>query len=466
MQRFNAKKALYNMNAYVMLLCLILFSIILTYLIPSGTFQRSLNETTGIMSVEVNSFQYIEKPDMSLMSMLTAVPRGLVSSATIIFFIFIVSGTIQIARGTGALDVGVRSLVKNFNSRGTLALCVISVSMAILGAVFGFAQQLIPIIPLGVVLAEGLGYDRVTGFHIIKTSSWVGFAAAVFSPPTVGIAQELAGLPIYSGWPYRVLCFVVFMTIYMIFMLRYANKVKNDPSKSILAGYQSTNAAPLYQMPENDSLTKRQTAVLLLLCVMVVLMVYGSMKLEWKTTELSGLFMVFGIIMGFVGGMTPNRIAKEFTKGLSGIAFGAIVVGFSRAIVLIFEDGCVLDTIIYFFTNCISNIGTVGASVVVVLIHSVINFFIGSGSGQAAATLPIMLPLGDLLGLTRQTSVLAFQFGDGITNMMWPAMVYYLVFADIPYDRWVKHIFKLVIYLTVAASVMVALSTVFRYGPF
>jgi uncharacterized ion transporter superfamily protein YfcC len=164
--------------------------------------------------------------------------------------------------------------------------------------------------------------------------------------------------------------------------------------------------------------------------------------------------------------MPVNSIAKEFVKGMSGVTYGALIVGFARAIVVVLSEGQVLDTIIYYLSQPLMSVGSVTAAVGMFIVQSLINFFIGSGSGQAAATMPIMTPLSDVIGITRQTAVLAFQFGDGITNMFYPAMMYYLVFADIPYNKWARHILPLTLILSAAAAVLVAIAGIINYGPF
>ncbi|RKX36664.1 MAG: C4-dicarboxylate ABC transporter permease, partial [Thermotogae bacterium] len=169
---------------------------------------------------------------------------------------------------------------------------------------------------------------------------------------------------------------------------------------------------------------------------------------------------------GLIAKMNPSKLFGEFVSGARGVTYGALIIGFARAIVVILSEGRVLDTIIHGLATPLGSVGAASAGVVMFLIQSVINFFIGSGSGQAAATMPIMTPLADLIGLTRQTAVLAYQFGDGITNMFYPAMIYYLVFADIPYDRWVRHIWKLVVYLTIAGAILVAIAGFIHYGPY
>ncbi|MCG8485215.1 MAG: AbgT family transporter, partial [Clostridia bacterium] len=249
-------------------------------------------------------------------------------------------------------------------------------------------------------------------------------------------------------------------------IISYAKKVKKDPTQSIIYGYEGERDPEDFEIEQIGEFTTKHKLVLIVLAINLGLLVFGVIKYEWYTTELAGLFLGFGLLAGFVGGLSPNEVARQLSKGMAGVTFGALIVGFARAIVIILEDGQVLDTIIYGLSQPIIGVGSSLALVGMFIIQSLMNFFIGSGSGQAAATMPIMVPLSDVIGVTRQSAVLAFQFGDGITNMLYPAMIYYLAFADIPYDKWFKHILKLVIVLTIAAIILVAISGAINYGPF
>ena len=251
-----------------------------------------------------------------------------------------------------------------------------------------------------------------------------------------------------------------------MYILSYAKKVREKPENSIIFGYDNGIEQKEILNDSNNAITKNQIIVLVLLCLNFIIMIAGTVIAEWGTIELAALFLGFGIASGFVGKMKVNIIAEEFTKGLTSIAFGAVVVGFARAIVIIMEKGQILDTIVFFLAKNIVEGGDSISLVCMFFIQSVINFFIGSATGQAAATMPIMIPLADTLGVTRQGAVLAYQFGAGITDMIYPAMVYYLPFAGIPYNLWVKHIYKLVLILTAASILMLTIAGLIGYGPF
>lgn len=461
------KKGFKNPHAYVIIFILIIACTLLTWIIPSGSYDRVEDEASGKEVVVPNSFEYVDNISVGLFDALRAVPEGIGESIGIIAFIFIISGSIQIIKGTGALDAGIINMVDKFKGKDRPLLIVLTIIFSTLGAAFGFAEETIPFIPLGVSMAVALGYDRVVGFHIVRTSAWIGFAGAFLNPFTIGVAQSIADLPMFSGLWYRLIAYVIFMIIGIWFILDYAKKVKKDPKESILYGYEGEGDKSRFELDEKFSqFTTRHKLVLLVFLINLILLIVGTLKFGWGTQDLAALFLGFGILCGFIGGFSPNEIAKEFSKGMAGVTFGALIVGFARAVVIILEQGQTLDTIVYGLSRPLMHVHSSIAAVGMFIVQSLINFFIGSGSGQAAATMPIMVPLSDVIGITRQTSVLAFQFGDGITNMIYPSMIYILSFADIPYDRWFKHIFKLVIYLTVAAAILSGIAGAINYGPF
>lgn len=455
-----------NPHAYVIVFSLIVVAVILTWILPAGEYDRIVDSASGRTIVDPESFRYVESNGITLFEMLKAIPRGIAESVSIITFIFIISGAISVIRATGALDGGMLYLIDKLRGKDTLLLVLVTFLFSLVGAAFGFAEETIPFIPLGVALALGLGYDRVVGFHIVRTAAWIGFAGAFLNPFTIGVAQSIAELPLFSGVIYRLFCYVIFFVIGMLFILNYAKKVKQDPSKSIIHGYDGDRNPDEFHLHNIGEFTRRHKLVLLIFSVNVILLIYGVIKHGWYTVELSALFLGFGILMGVVGGLSPNQLAKELSKGMGGVTFGALIVGFARAIVIILQDGMILDTIIHGLSTPLIGMGTSLSLVGMFVIQSLINFFIGSGSGQAAATMPIMVPLSDVIGVTRQSTVLAFQFGDGITNMLWPSMIYYLAFADIPYNKWFPHILRLVLMLTVAGVILVAVSGAINYGPF
>ncbi|MEY8368850.1 Na+/H+ antiporter NhaC family protein [Anaerovoracaceae bacterium 42-11] len=456
-----------NPSAYFTIMVLIAIAVLATWFIPSGQYERIIDAETGREIVNPESFEFIEDTPIGIFGAMEAIPRGIVSAAGIIAFIFIVSGSVEIVKETGAIDAGIRKLVRLFNGKDLPLLIGTMVIFSFTGTLLGFAQEVIPFIALGCAMSTSLGYDRVVGFHIVRTSTWIGFAASTINPYVLAVPQQMAGLPQLSGLGYRIVCYVVFMVIFGTFTIRYALKVKKDPTQSILYGYESVmDIKPVNVTEEEGSFTGRHKLVLLVFLLGLLAVVYGATKFEWGTNQMSAMLFLSAIICGFIGKIGPNAMASTFSKGMEMVTGGALIAGFTGAIAIILADGQILDTIIYGLVKPLSSVSGIVTVIGIFVIYALITFFIGSSAGRAAATMPIFIPLCDILGISRQTLVLISSLGAGVTNMFWPNMIYVLAFADIPYDRWLKHIWKLVGALLVAGAVLVSIAYVMNYGPF
>jgi uncharacterized ion transporter superfamily protein YfcC len=296
----------------------------------------------------------------------------------------------------------------------------------------------------------------------------IGFSGGMLNPFTVGVAQGIAELPLFSGIGLR---FVGYGFLYIIgvwYIMRYAAKVKADPTKSLVYDLMEKDKEEHVVM-EVQEFTARHKLVLLVVALGFVYMIYGVMKLDWYIDELSTLFLAMAMIAGLVGALSPSTIASSFVVGAKDIAFGALVVGIARAILVVMTNGQIIDTIISGLASFVSMLPGAITAVGMFWVQLVINFFIPSGSGQAATTMPIMSPLSDIVGITRQTAVLAYQYGDGFTNSIIPtsaALMGVLAMGKMPYERWFKFIWPLMVFWALAGSVMCAIAALIGYGPF
>lgn len=456
----------FNPNGYFIIMLLIILAAVATWIVPAGEYDRVIDAATGREVVDPLSFKYIENTPVGFFDALVAIPLGIRSMSGIIAFIFIVAGSTAVVKSTGAIDAGLLALVDKFKGKDAPLLIATIVICSLLGSLLGFAQEIIPFIPLGVAMALSLGYDRVVGFNIVRTSTWIGFAASTINPYVVTVAQEMAELPIMSGLGYRVVIYVVFMAVSTMFFLNYAKKVRQDPKNSVIHDYESEEDQSQFKIEDIGPLTTRHKLVLAIFAIGLIIAVYGIEGFGWGTNQMAAVLLLAGIVAGFAAGYGPNTLAKEFTAGMAGITSGALIAGFTGAIAIILSDGQILDTIVYSLAQPLSQVSGAVTVIGMVLLYSIITFFIGSAAGRAAATLPILIPLSDILGITRQTTVLAFILGGGITNMVWPNMIYVLSFADIPYGKWFKHIWKLALILIVLACVAVSIAYFGEYGPF
>jgi len=457
-------------HTYVLIFCIILVAALLTYIIPAGEYARVEDPNTGRTVVDPNSFTRVERNPVNLFDVLTAVPKGMIAAAQITFFIFIVAGSFQIITSTGAIEAGIYKVAGMLRGKEQLLIPIFMFLFSLTGAFLGFAEENIVFIPIAISLARALGYDAIVGMSLVTLGGAVGFNSGIMNPFTVGIAQGIAELPLFSGIGFRIIVWAVLLAVSIYYVMRYAKKIKDKPELSIIAEVElEERKNNSFDIAVEHKLLPSHYLVFLTLAAGLAIIVYGVYKFEWYINEIAAVFLGMGIISGFIGRISPNEMAQEFINGARGIIFGALVVGIARTILIVLQDGLILDSIIYSLASLISGLPKAFAAVGMFVVQSLINFAIPSGSGQAATTMPIMVPLADILGLTRQTAVLAFHFGDGFSNTFTPTastLMASLSIAKIAYDKWIKYYGKLFFIWSAIGAVFMVIATLINYGPF
>lgn len=463
------KKKSWVPHTYVLIFCIILIAAAATYLVPAGVYDRVTDPNTGRTIVDAASFKNVPQNPIKPFEIIQAIPKGMNQAGWIIFLVFIIGGSFGMINGTGAIETGIATLVRKLAGKEKILIPVTMLIFAAGGATFGMAESTLIFIPMGVVLARGLGFDALVGMGMITLGALAGFAGGVLNPFTVGVAQGIAGLPIFSGMGLRVITLLGFWGIGSFFLLSYALKLKVDPSKSLVYDLEQLQKEEELKHDHFVELTTRHKLVLAIVFVGFCFIVYGVSH-GWSTSsDLTAVFLTMGIISGLVGGNKPGQIATDFIEGARSLTFGALVIGLTRGIVVVMTDGQIIDSIIHAGAQVITLLPRSIAAVAMCGVQTFINFFINSGSGQAAATMPIMAPLADVANLTRQTAVLAYQMGDGLSNSLFPTsgvLMAGLSIAKIPYDKWFKFVIPLMIYLHLFAAVMMVIATLTNYGPF
>lgn len=452
-------------HTFVIIFWVIVAVAILTYIIPAGEYDRVEDPETKKKVVDVTSFHQVEQSPVGPFKMFESIPGGMKDAASIIFFVFVISGSFQMIQATGAINSGIGHALRNMKSDKVI-IPVAMILFSVMGFAIGAAEEVIPFIPIAIILARGFGYDDMVGMALVSTGAASGFAGGMFNPFTTGIAQGIAGLPLYSGLLFRSIGYVLFMVIAIIYVQRYANKVKKDPTKSLLFGVDREAIEEVN--PEETSFDLRHKLVLLVFVIGMGVMVFGVLKYEWFTSQISALFLIMGIVASVIGGLKMNDMAKEFVKGAKAVVFGALVIGFARAILVIMKDGKIIDSSIYYMSEGLKNFPVYVTSIGMFWMNTIINFFIPSGSGQASTMVPIMAPLADIVGMTRQTAVLCVTYGDALSNQIIPtsgALLAGLSMAKIPYDRWFKYNWKLVVIWTLVATALVGVAAMIGLGP-
>lgn len=434
---------------------------IATWLIPAGNYERVVNELGNTVVVN-DSFSYVESTPQGLFKLLQAPINGIVGAAEIIAFLFIVSGSIAIITKTRAIDAGITNAVKSFKGKELLMIPVIMGLFSLGGAVFGMTEEAIPFIAMLIPLCLALGYDSIMAMALSYMGCIVGFATAMLNPFSVGIAQSIAQVPAGTGVGFRTLIWAITTLSATLYLMWYGRRIKKNPQLSPAYEIDQARRQDMETM-ESEQLpfTTRHKVILASILVCLAVIIVGVLKFGFVIPEISAVFLATGIVCGIIGRLSFDDMATAFIHGAKDMISAAVVVGFARAIVIIAQDGQIIDTILYNLSNVIGHLPSLVAGYVMFFVQMFINFFISSGSGQAALTMPIMAPLGELVGITPQTSILIFQFGDGFSNAIFPTsavLMACLGVAGIPWSKWMKWIWPLQVIFGVLAIIFITIA--------
>ena len=479
---FSSLKKFKVPHVFALLTGVIFFCCILTYILPSGSFERQERTAGGLTRTMVvpGTFETLEKhysfkgiflPDhvdgkaspASVLDFLASIPRGMESAADIIFFIFVLGGVFNILQKTGAIHALLVAMVNRFSKSGPLLTILLMTIVAIGGSTLGMGEELIPLVPLFLLVSKELGYDRIYGMALVMLAADVGFAAATTNPFTVQIAQGIAEVPLGSGIGFRLVFLATILTVTIAYVLRYGARIKKDPSNSLMAG----DAFILDQTEhEETDLKPKHIWTLISVAIIFVGILYAVQKMGWWLAEMGGGFLLMGLVAAIICGLSVDQTVKAFVKGTEEMVVAALVVGFAKGIQVVLEDGQVMDSIIHYASSALETFPTYVAAEGMLIFQTCLNFLIPSGSGQAAVTMPLMAPLADVLGLSRQVSVFAFTCGDGFSNTIIPTsgiLMAMLALAKIPYDKWLKFMLPLFLILMAISAIFLVIAVVIGY---
>ena len=429
-----------------------------TWIIPQGQFDtRIVNDREVVIP---GTFQTVEDGEfLSPITLFTAIPRAFGEAQDIIFFLFIIGGVLAVIRKTGAIDALLGRLLENLGGRpGTLIFITVFV-FALASSAMGASAEYIPFVLILAALCRTMKMDTMTAVGIIVTGYGIGYGAAAFNQYTVVVAQGVADLPTYSGWQVRMGILIPFVMIGAHHVYSYSRKVQSNPSVSLMSGI--TPPVSGASTKEYPKLTTAHITILFSFILALGIAVWGIATRGWYLNELGAAFVILGVVTAIIGKIGPSLMAKEFVKGAKDLTETALLVGVARGIALIMEDGEILHTIVNALSVPLSSVGPELSAVGMMIMQTILNLFVPSGSGQAFVTMPLMAPLSDLLGVSRQIAVQAFLFGDGFANMIVPTnavLMGILGMAGVPYDRWFRFCLPLLAkLLTFAAICMVAM---------
>jgi uncharacterized ion transporter superfamily protein YfcC len=532
-------------HTYVIVFIIIIVAAVMTWIIPAGEFSHTIKTLPDGSTREVivdGSFHKTEQSPQTW-HILSAMFKGFVNQADIIIFILMIGGAFWIMNASKALDVGIMAFIRSTHKLekikllkrlgvDNIVMLLIMTMFSAFGAIFGMSEETIAFVIILVPLAISMGYDSITGMSMVYVAAHLGFAGAILNPFTIGIAQGLSDLPIFSGIEYRLICWLVINAIGFTFILLYARRIKRHPEKSIMykadqhwrnrkkeneseeVTYYTPKSAwlsyaiiiislILFSINFDESIVKltnlkignssitgpvlpiamvlfaifgffslRKSVhfyILNLLAFTIVFLIVGVMGYQWYVMEIGTLFFAMGLMSGLAMNASANKITKLFLEGAKDIFSAALIVGLAGGIIVILTDGKIVDSIMYYLSRGMQSMAREGSLGIMYMIQTMLNVIIPSGSAKAALTMPIMAPFSDLIGISRQATVLAFQFGDGFTNMITPTsgvLIGCLGIARIPYDKWFRWVWKLILALIITGFLLLLPTLYFNLNGF
>ncbi|MDZ4821916.1 MAG: Na+/H+ antiporter NhaC family protein [Flavobacteriales bacterium] len=439
---------------------ILVIMVLLTWIIPAGAFERTKLEN-GREVVVAGTYHTTESHPQNAWDLLQAPLKGFENAAAIIAFVILVGGAFALVMSTGAIDAGLIRIIRytqtNRNKR-QLMLGLLMLLFSVCGFTFGMSEESLVFVLMTIPMARSMGYDAVVGLAIPFVTSGVGGAAAAFNPFSVGVAMQISEIPFPSGVWLRTIVWLILTAITIVFILWYASRIEKNPEKSLTYGLKIP--AQLSEVKDIEFNAQRLIVILLFVGALVLVPI-GATQWDWWVVEIGAVFIGMGLLSVLVMRMRSSDIVSHFTNGAKGMLTAALVICISRSVLIVAQDGQIIDTILFHLSNTISGLPKALSIQVMFLVQGVINFFVPSGSGQAAITMPVMAPMADLLALTRQSAVMAFQFSAGFFDLIIPTSgvtMGVLSIAGIPYNLWLKWIWKLVVIWIIVAMVFLAVT--------
>ena len=447
-------------HTLVLLFAMIVVAWVATWVLQPGSFERVVNEHDR-EQVIAGTYQPLPDDEVERLSptaIFTSIPQGLAAAQGILVFVFLIGGAFGVLRATGAPDAAIGMMLDRLGHK-PLWLIIGATSVFAVGSdTIGMAEEYIPFVPVLVALFVALGFDTVTAVGVLCIGYGVGYGAAILNPFTLFIAQEVAEVPQASGIGYRSVLLLVFLVVGIHHIWRYAKRVKDDPANSLVHDIAVPDEM---QVTDHPVLDGRRKAVIAVTLATLVLLVVGIKVWGWYLMEMGALFVALSIALAAISGLGVDGTAKKFSLGAAELTTTALLIGFARAIQVVLEQGRVIDTIVYGIAQPLQELGSTAAAVGMFFVQSLANLFIPSGSGQAYVTMPLMAPLADLVDVSRQVAVLAFQFGDGFTNILVPTNVVLmgiLAIAGVPWERWLRFVLPFMIKIWIIGSIALAVA--------
>ncbi|WP_288221813.1 YfcC family protein [uncultured Clostridium sp.] len=453
-----------SINAFILLFSVLAVMAVLSYIIPAGQYARELVDGRSI--IVPNSYETIARTPVGFLDIFSAIHEGMVEAAPIVFYVIIIGGMISVMNSTGSLDALLASTSKKLAKKRLLFISVLVLLFSLGGTLIGMGEESLIYIPIVVPFALAMGYDLLTGTAIVMLGMCAGFTTAVMNPFTVGVAQGIAELPMFSGMTLRIVLYIALYIAVVAFVYNHGEKVRKNPSLGV---WDENNIYTKQLNNESVKLETKHKLILLSFVIGMIILVFGVIKYNWGMSEYSGIFILISIAMALIWKMSPDDYIKYFLKGAENILPGALIIGVARGIVVVLTNGNIIDTILYYSASLLQHLPSSLSVVGMFIVQGAIHLLVPSGSGQAMLTMPIMIPLSDLLNVTRQTTCLIFTLADGIGNTWIPTsgiLMAVLAMNKIPYRKWIKTLLPLLIGQYVVSLIVSVIANMMNYGPF
>lgn len=470
MSKMNSKvKGKYKFpDVYALLFFLAIVAMILTWIIPAGAFDTV--KDGNLTKVVPGTFHVIDQNPQNVWDIFMSIVTGFQRQAKLIFMVFFIGAAVYMLEISNTINVAFKRFV-NVEGKEWVTILIIMAFMSIGGATGVFGNATLALIPIGIMISAALKLDKTTGFAMIFFGSFSGFNVGWANVSSIGIAHQIAELPIFSGFGVRVIFHIINFALSYGFVMLYVNRIKKDPYKSLnyVEGMEINDFMGKDDVNDvNDEMTTRHKLSLFVAAIGFIGIIVGALKFKWGPDEFSAIFLMVAIAVGLISGFGINGTANNFVKGCSSMVGAAFIIGFANAITILMANGQILDTIVYYLSVPVDKFGPILGANFMLLTNIFVNFFISSGSGQATAVMPIMIPIADLTGITRQVATQAFQFGDGFTNIVIPTvgtLMGGLGFARLGYNKYLKWVFPLIAIQLALSFVAITILQIIQWGP-
>ena len=459
------KKGFHMPHVFIILLVIMLFVVLLSYMIPSGSYER-IEDSSGITVINPDTFQYVEnETPITFMDYFEAIYTGFVNGATIMGTLFISSGVIYLLEVSGAFGAGINMILKKTKGREFSVVCIFYTIFVVFG-VLGYGEAAYPFYPLAVTIGFALGYDRMVGTALAIVGSTVGFTSGLMNTFTTGVAQQIVGLPLFSGIGFRAAGLVVFYIIGLIGLYTYCRKIKKNPTLSLMSE-EYMNQKQEDHTEGMEEMNIRRALGLLVFLGIIIVQGFGCIRLGWSFAQIAAIYVIMGILLSIIFRFGPSEACQLFCKGAVRVFAAAFAVGLAQSVVVLMNQACIMDTIVHGMSQLLENRSAILALLIIFVFVTLFNFLVVSGSGKAVIIMPILQPLGKILNINQQVLVLTYQYGDGITNSFWPgSSLVQLSMCGVDYGSWITFCWKIYLGFIVSAFVLVMIAYGIGYGPF